>query len=190
MPSGAYTRTEKHKTINVGRKYPNRKKYFKGKTIYIKTCEFCQREYTANYKNHLKSRFCSLSCSAKSRPEFIFSMKGKTTSEKQKQSIKSGADHPRWIEDRTISMEKHRLRGTSEWSEWRKSVFERDNYTCCECGIKGGTLEPHHIIPLRTDITKVFEIDNGITLCRPCHVKTIRKEEDFIEKYQQLLTKL
>ena len=34
---------------------------------------------------------------------------------------------------------------TKEYKEWRKAVFERDNYTCQDCGEKGVYLEAHHI---------------------------------------------
>jgi len=37
---------------------------------------------------------------------------------------------------------------TTEYIDWRKSVFERDDYTCCECGKQGGTLNAHHIKPV------------------------------------------
>ena len=94
-----------------------------------------------------------------------------------------GERNPRWIKDRTIAMEKHRLRGTQEWTTWRSAVFERDMYTCQECGDSGVYLEPHHITPLKVDIKKVFDVNNGITLCRPCHKLTMGKEMDFVEKY-------
>jgi len=35
-------------------------------------------------------------------------------------------------------------RKSKEYKEWRKAVFERDNYTCQECGSKKD-LHPHHI---------------------------------------------
>lgn len=78
---------------------------------------------------------------------------------------------------------KKRLRGTVAWKDWRVSIFKRDNYTCQECLQKGGILEPHHIIPVRSDRENLFNTNNGITLCRPCHQKTIWKESDFAEKY-------
>ena len=93
-----------------------------------------------------------------------------------------------WIEDRTIQVEKHRLRGTKEWAEWRTSVFERDKYTCQECRKVGGRIEPHHIIPIRFNKDNLFSLDNGITLCRPCHQKTIWKESEFENKYFQIIS--
>jgi len=81
------------------------------------------------------------------------------------------------------------IRKILEWRLWREFVFERDNYTCQECGNKGIYLEPHHIIPIRESISRVFDINNGIALCRPCHQKTFRKEKLFEDKYSQIANK-
>lgn len=69
---------------------------------------------------------------------------------------------------------KHILeRGSKKYAEWRKSVFERDKYTCVMCGDKkGGNLEADHIKPFALYPEKRFDINNGRTLCRPCHQKT------------------
>ena len=98
-----------------------------------------------------------------------------------------GANHHYWTPDRTKAKEKRNLRRSLEWTAWRSEIFERDLYTCKECGISGVYLEPHHIIPIREDETKIFDVNNGITLCRNCHMKTFRKEMTFVEKYQKLL---
>ena len=95
-----------------------------------------------------------------------------------------GKNHPNWKGGcESEKLGKHLL----EWSIWRKQVFERDNHGCKECGKSGVYIEPHHIIPKRIDKTKVFDITNGITLCRPCHIKTMGKEERFAVKYTALL---
>lgn len=58
-----------------------------------------------------------------------------------------------------------------EYKLWRKAVFERDNYTCIWCGFKG-YIEADHI-KLFADYPELrFAIDNGRTLCRPCHLTT------------------
>lgn len=51
---------------------------------------------------------------------------------------------------------------------WRKEVFKRDNYTCQECGAKVN-LEAHHIKQVIFHPHLIYEVDNGITLCRDCH---------------------
>lgn len=62
-------------------------------------------------------------------------------------------------------------RKTPEYKKWRKSVFERDNYTCKLCGKRGGKLNAHHIERYRNCIERRTDISNGITLCDACHKK-------------------
>lgn len=65
-----------------------------------------------------------------------------------------------------------RIRVSREYKLWRQSVFERDNYTCVWCGIRGGKLNADHIKPFSLHPEFRFTIDNGRTLCVPCHKKT------------------
>lgn len=60
----------------------------------------------------------------------------------------------------------------SEYINWRKKVFERDDWTCQECGMKGCMLHPHHIKSYTYYPELRYEVDNGITLCVPCHHQT------------------
>lgn len=64
------------------------------------------------------------------------------------------------------------IRKSFEYSIWRKSVFERDNYTCVFCGKRGGEIHPDHIKQFAYHPELRFEINNGRTLCRACHLKT------------------
>lgn len=66
-------------------------------------------------------------------------------------------------------------RGTKEYTEWRKSVFNRDNYTCQNCNLIGGFLEAHHIKSFKDFFDLRYEQSNGITLCKQCH-KDVHKE--------------
>ena len=73
-----------------------------------------------------------------------------------------------------ISSEKIKLRQTSEYKLWRKKCFQRDNYSCQDCGLSECYLNVHHIIPfsLLVDTNQnLFNLENGITLCKLCHKK-------------------
>lgn len=59
-----------------------------------------------------------------------------------------------------------------EYKLWRTSVYQRDCFTCQICGKLGGRLNAHHIFPISLFPKMVFEIDNGKTLCLPCHKLT------------------
>lgn len=80
------------------------------------------------------------------------------------------------------------IRESSVYEQWRSDVFIRDDFTCQKCGEKGGILEAHHIESFNKLIQKVKEylpllslydgamiyaplwnIDNGITLCKKHH---------------------
>lgn len=74
---------------------------------------------------------------------------------------------------------------------WRQAIFHKDNWTCQECGKRAGHIEAHHLKPfsqlleenniislgqaLRTE--ELWDINNGITLCKACHKKRARKKE-------------
>lgn len=60
------------------------------------------------------------------------------------------------------------IMSSMEYKLWRTSVFERDGYTCIWCGFKG-YVEADHIKPFALFPELRFAIDNGRTLCKPCH---------------------
>jgi len=62
-------------------------------------------------------------------------------------------------------------RSTQENRTWGKDVFKRDGYTCQECGDRGGTINAHHLKPYKTYKELRYNINNGITMCAPCHVR-------------------
>ena len=83
------------------------------------------------------------------------------------------------------------IRTSAEYSFWRMQVFKRDFFTCQHCGAKNKKGEKYifdadHIYPFSKilddfDITsieeaisceKLWDIENGRTLCRDCHKKT------------------
>jgi len=64
------------------------------------------------------------------------------------------------------------IRTSFEYKEWRKSVFIRDDYTCQLCGIVGGKLQADHIKQFAYYPELRFDINNGRSLCVPCHKQT------------------
>jgi len=70
-----------------------------------------------------------------------------------------------------VTGERARTMQSGDYKEWRKQVFERDNYTCQKCGQIGYELNAHHIESYRENENKRTDIDNGVTLCRKCHVE-------------------
>lgn len=60
----------------------------------------------------------------------------------------------------------------SDWDQRRKKVYQRDNYTCQNCGARGGPkgdyeLHAHHIVPKSKGGT--HKISNLKTMCEYCH---------------------
>lgn len=63
-----------------------------------------------------------------------------------------------------------RDRSNPKYKVWRLAVFKRDGFKCQSCG-KANDLQAHHIRHWKDDIPNRYNIDNGITLCRKCHLK-------------------
>lgn len=130
----------------------------KGKMVVVKTekiCEECSNKYLV-YPSYLRvraNRYCSVKCRGASITR-----------------LKSGENSPAWKGG--ISKESRRIRASKRFKDWRNEVFERDNYTCQDCGVRGGYLEPHHIKPFAYFPELRFELSNGQTLCNICHKKT------------------
>ena len=73
------------------------------------------------------------------------------------------------------------IRNSGDYSNWRNSVFERDEYTCQYCGQIGGKLNAHHIKKFADYPELRLDLENGITLCASCHRKLHRNEISLVE---------
>jgi hypothetical protein len=63
----------------------------------------------------------------------------------------------------------------------RARIYKRDNHQCVYCDSKK-QLTLDHVIPKSIDQSKIFDIDNGITLCQECHMEVhYKKDMNFLK---------
>lgn len=123
-------------------------------------CPICDKPMPKYRKRGMLRKVCSYRCAKIANP---------TTHEQAKR-----AQQTKWTGHIYKSHQNDIARSKSEYTEWRKIVFERDNYTCQKCGARNGNgrtikLHPHHIKPFATHTDLRYEPSNGITLCESCH---------------------
>ncbi len=140
-----------------------------------KVCPQCGKKF---HPKESKTKFCSMECFHEfqigKNVNKINPMLGKHHSVSTKQILRDkrkgkylGKDNWNWKGG--LSSEHDKLRHNTENRLWRKSVLERDNWTCQKTGVKGGKLVAHHINNF-TDFPELrFAIDNGITLSEKAH---------------------
>jgi len=140
-----------------GEKNPN----WKGGEI-KKECKQCNKKFFVRQYRKDSASYCSQNCSHKARVN-------------------------------TENPVNYAIRRRQIYLDWRKSIMERDNYTCQDCGVKnrkglGKTvvLNVDHLKPLAQIVKEnnlktiedmlyceeLWNINNGRTLCYPCHKKT------------------
>lgn len=97
-----------------------------------------------------------------------------------------------------ITLLSQMIRSSGEYGKWRRKIFERDFFTCQECGYKGHDIEAHHLMSfaeIYNEFLKEYDqfspiddketlmrlafkykpfwgTDSGNTLCIDCHKKT------------------
>lgn len=83
-----------------------------------------------------------------------------------------GAANPAWRGGSTARHEKG-----FRYRSWREAVFSRDKWICQDCSVyrrygRGRyALHAHHLLSWAEHPTERFEVNNGVTLCAPCHRK-------------------
>lgn len=138
-------------------------------------CEVCSKRFwrqPSAIKNG-ECRFCSKKCYQ------IWQIDRPKSEEWKQKRINNNLKKARFLT-------KHRLRrflqGTNKYKNWRNEVFRRDDYTCQRCRKNGVYVEAHHIKPFANFPELRFEISNGLTLCKPCHVKEPKGKEIWLLK--------
>lgn len=115
-------------------------------------CDWCKIEFKRplTHPKDGEHKFCSPEC----RKAFLRS---------------DGANTPNWRGG--VTAIHYGVRKSFVYKDWRKAVFERDNYTCQDCGGRGGKLHAHHVKSFSKHPDLRLEVSNGVTLCRACHQK-------------------
>lgn len=85
-------------------------------------------------------------------------------------AAKNGEDVTAWSGFKTPKLKL--LRVSVEYQNWRKAVFQRDNFTCVNCKAHGVHLNADHIKPFAHYPELRFDVANGRTLCEECHKDT------------------
>jgi len=93
----------------------------------------------------------------------------KKITEHLRKNVRRGSDHPNWKNGATA--ERKVAMSRFEYRDWRSAVFGRDNYTCQQCNAHGVYLEADHIKPWCAYPELRYDVNNGRTLCKPCHLK-------------------
>lgn len=121
-----------------------------------------------------KKKYCSRNCG----PTFKKGNPGPWLGKKRPQI--TGKNHYLW-NGRTPIVEQ--IRKCIEYRQWRSDVFTRDDFTCQECGVRGGKLHVDHIkqfafivaenqiitMQQAVECSELWNLNNGRTLCVSCH---------------------
>jgi len=74
------------------------------------------------------------------------------------------------LKPKVINLDTRTSRNIYGYNDWVYSVFERDNYTCQNCGEKKyGNLNAHHLDGYNWCIPRRIDVTNGVALCSECH---------------------
>ena len=139
-----------------------------GKFISCYICKKITYKYPRDIKRNSKRMFCGQNCFIKwTQTEYSIEQKLKGT----QPPVLSGINSPAWKGG--ISRAYKTGYYSIKYRNWRKQVFERDNFECQKCFQKRGKyITAHHIKSWRNYLDLRYELSNGVTLCELCHNET------------------
>lgn len=116
-------------------------------------CLTCKKMVTTPLWNEKRRKYCSTECRIIAAPQ-----------------KKIGKENNMWRGG--ITPENIKIRTSAPYKKWRMKVFQRDWFRCVFCGYKGRDIHADHIKPFSSFPDLRLNVDNGRTLCIPCHRKT------------------
>lgn len=158
-------------------------------------CSICNVEFRIYKNGHKNKTYCSYKCSARGKSL-------KVTINKNCLFCRKIFMQTRWRKNKFCSANcfflynkgvnhyafkgvyntNSKIRGSSEYKEWRNFIYKRDNFTCQICG-DTNKLRANHIKRFADYFHLRFETTNGITICSNCDYKLILKREEEWESY-------
>ena len=165
----------------------------------VKNCIVCKKLIVKKQNWSVRSwrervKYCSISCrykgmrgkipSIETRKKMSLAHMGNKSNTGRKfplshiknmSECKKGNKHWNWKGG--LTKQNHLLRNSLEYKLWQKAVFTRDYWTCVWCGYKGKNIHADHIQEFAYYPELRFAIDNGRTLCKPCHILRHKKSK-------------
>jgi YHS domain-containing protein len=115
----------------------------------ITNCKLCGKPFSVLKGSMDKYLYCSKDCAKKNVV-----------------LMNVGENNPMYKKDKIIS--NRYLRYTYEGTEFIKNVYKKDNWKCVICG-KSKDLNAHHLNSFTRFKELRYDVNNGVTLCKPCH---------------------
>jgi hypothetical protein len=152
-------------------------------------CKVCGDPFYAASKN---SKYCSRSCMWED-PEYVEKWRNRPQKKVSKETRRKMSQSQKALnrtKEKSTNWKggmyalRKLVQNRPEYWEWRKAVFQKDNYLDWFSGCRGGKLEAHHIIPFSTIIKnngiktieeamackELFDISNGVTMLKSNHL--------------------
>jgi hypothetical protein len=135
----------------------------KGKGQWL-TCKTCGKPFQTGLERHYaRATYCTPECRL-ANPEY--------TGKGQPKPWQQGEKHHNWKGG--ITSENRSARTQMEYYVWQRAVFSRDGNTCQDCGFfskKARRLHAHHVKAFAKYPELRYDVANGLTLCKECHIK-------------------